>query len=106
MRSARVWSTISSPLLFAAAAWVIVDPRVGVIAGAASFAGVFLAIEAIARRQLVAFVATVTVLVAAWLVTLAVVRGVLGQWRIILGALFVGMAFAVLVANVRDLRRG
>ncbi len=49
IRFLRVWSTVSTPLLFAAAAWLIVDHSLGVLTGLLAFTVVFLTIEATAR---------------------------------------------------------
>jgi hypothetical protein len=105
-RLLRVWSSISAPLLFLAAAFLVVDHRMGVIAGVATFAVVFLAIEAIARRRLVAFALTLLGVIVVALVGVAVVQGVLGRWRVVIAAVLGASAGAVLFANIRDLRRG
>ena len=106
LRFLRVWSSVSAPLLFLAAAVLVVDHRVGVIAGVATFAVLFLALEAIARRRLVVFALTMVGVVLGVLVGVAVVQGVLGRWRFVIAALLAASAGTVLLANVRDLRRG
>ncbi len=105
-RFLRIWSTVSSPLLFAAAAWLIIAPTVGPVVGAALFAVVFLAVEALARRRFASFFVSLVVVLVAGSVALAVVEGVVDRWRIVVGILLLALAVAVLVANLRDLRRG
>ena len=105
-RFLRVWSTISSPLLFAAAAWVLIEPRPSIIAATAAVAVLFLTIEAIARKRLLSFLVALVVVVVAATVALAVVQGVVVRWQIVLGVMFAVIAVSVLVANLRDLRRG
>lgn len=105
-RLLRVWSTVSAPLLFLAAAFVLVDSRVGMVVGAAMFAIVFLAIEAIARKQFILFAVSLVAVVVAVLVATAAVQGVLGQWRLVVAALLAAFAGAIMIANLRDLRRG
>lgn len=106
VRLLRIWSTISTPLLFLAMGLLIVDHRFGIVSGVTAFVVVFLAIEAIARRRLVAFVVTLIGVIVAALVTIAVVQGVLGRWRLVLAALLAAIGCAILLANIRDLRRG
>ena len=105
-RFLRIWSTVSAPLLFVAAAVLIIAPNVGLIAGAAAFAVFFLAVEALARRRFASFLVSLVLVLIAGSVTLAVVGGVVEQWRVVVGILFGVVAGAVLVANLRDLRRG
>ena len=61
-RFLRIWSTVSSPLLFAAVAVLIIAPNIGLVAGAGVFAVGFLAVEALARRRLAAFVVSLFLL--------------------------------------------
>ena len=105
-RFLRIWSTVSSPLLFAAVAVLIIAPNIGLVAGAGVFAVGFLAVEALARRRLAAFVVSLFLLLVAISVSLAIVGGVVNQWRIVVGSLLGAVALVVLVANMRDLRRG
>ncbi len=106
IRFLRVWSTISTPLLFAAAAWLIVDHSLGVLTGLIAFTVVFLTIEATARGRLLGFVLTVLATAAGLLIALAAVEGVLERWRVLIAVVFVVIAAAILAANLRDLRRG
>jgi hypothetical protein len=105
-RFLRVWSTISTPLLFAAAAWLLVDHSLGVIAGVTIFTVAFLIIEAIARGRLFGFILTLLVIVIGVTVALAAIEGVLERWRVVIAVLLVAIAAAILAANLRDLRRG
>ena len=75
IRFLRVWSTISTPLLFAAAAWLIVDHSLGVLTGLIAFTVVFLTIEATARGRLLGFVLTVLATAAGLLIALGRRRG-------------------------------
>ncbi len=102
----RVWSTISTPLLFAAAAWVLVDHDLAVVTAVVIFAVIFLAVEAIARRRFLAFAVSLALVAVAGLLGLALARGVLGRWQIVLAVLFGAAAVITLVVNLRDLRRG
>lgn len=105
-RLLRVWSTISGPLLFLAAAFLVIDQGVGVVVGVTSFAVVFLAIEAFARRRLVAFVLTLIGVALTAVIALAAVEGVFSRWRPIIAAGLAVFAAVILLANLRDLRRG
>jgi hypothetical protein len=106
LRFLRLWSAVSAPLLFLAGAFLLVDHQLGVVVGVATFAVVFLTIEAIARRRLVAFALTLIAVIVAALVALAVIQGLLGQWQFVLAALLAATAGAILLSNLRDLRRG
>jgi hypothetical protein len=106
LRFLRIWSAISTPLLFAAAAWLLLDHDVAVITGVATFAVLFLGVEAIARRQFVVFTLTVVVIVVAGLVALAVAQGFLDRWDVVLAIAFSALAIVTLVINVRELGRG
>ncbi len=101
-----MWSTISTPLLFVAAGWLAVDPSGGLVASVILYAVVFLGIEAIARRRLLAFVVSVFGVALAVSAITSIAQGVYGQWQVVLAALLGIAAIAVLVANLRDLRRG
>jgi hypothetical protein len=105
-RFLRIWSTISTPLLFLAAALIIVNHSLGVIAGVAVCAVVFLTFEAIARGRLISFAISLIGVIVVGLLVIATVKGILGEWRIVVGVLLAALALGVLVANLRDLRRG
>lgn len=104
-RLLRIWSTLSAPLLFLAAAFVVADDRVGVRIGVAGLAVVFLTIESIARRRLVAFASTLVLALVGLLLAIAIANGVLGHWQLVVAALFAAVGAVVLLANVRDFRR-
>ncbi|MPY93626.1 MAG: hypothetical protein GEV08_11360 [Acidimicrobiia bacterium] len=105
-RLLRGWSTVSTPLLLIAAAFLLVDHRLGVVAGITLFVVVFLTIEAVARGRLISFALSLLVVAIGGLLGVAVVQGVLGRWELVLASLLGVAAGAVLVANLRDLRRG
>lgn len=104
-RVLRVWATVSTPLLFAAAAFLLVDPNVAVASGAVGFTVVFLAIEAVARRRFVQYATTLALIVVAGTLALALARGVVGRWHVVLAFAFGAAATATLAVNLRDLRR-
>jgi hypothetical protein len=101
----RVWSTISTPLLFAAAAWLLVDQDVGVATGVAAFAVVFVAIEAIARGHFVGFLASLALVLAVGVVALSLAVGLGHQWQLALAIVLGAAAVLTLAVNIRDLRR-
>lgn len=104
-RLLRVWSTLSAPGLFLAAAVVVGYDRVGVRIGVAVLAVGFLTIESIARRRLLAFASSLAVAVVGFLVAVAVASGALGHWQVVIAAVLAAVGAIVLLANVRDLRR-
>ena len=104
-RLLRVWSTVSAPLLFLVVAFLLVDTRFGIVAGAGAFVLLFLTVESIARHHFIAFALTAAAVVATVFVVFAVVQGLLGNWQLVLAAVLAALAAAVLVANLRDLRR-
>ena len=104
-RFLRVWSTVSTPLLLAAVAYLLFDQDLAVVRGVAMFVVLFLALESVARGEFVRFATSLVVVVAVGLVAVAALRGVLDNTTIVLGVI-VGVAAVVsLVVNVRDLRR-
>ena len=65
----------------------------------------FLGVEAIARRRLLSFLASVVLLALAVGIGWALLVAFLDNWRITLSVIFGLAALALLVANVRDVRR-
>jgi hypothetical protein len=105
-RFLRVWSTISTPLVFAAAAFLLFDQHIAVITGVVVFAAVFAGVEAIARRRFFDYVATIALVVLAAVVVVTLAQEVFGRWQTVLAVLFGAAAVVTLVVNLRDLRRG
>jgi hypothetical protein len=105
-RFLRIWSTLSTPLLFAAVAFLFFDQNVAVITGLVVFAVVFLGVEAIARRRFLAYAMTIVLAVLAVGLAVLVAQEVFGRWQTVLAAVFGAAAVATLVVNLRDLRRG
>lgn len=104
-RFLRVWATVSTPLLIALVGFMVISRGWALLTlGGFGLLAVF-ALEAIARRRLVAFVLTVAALFAATSIALAVVTGLFASWRITVGIVVFAAAAGVLVANVRELIR-
>jgi hypothetical protein len=106
IRFLRIWSAISVPLLFAAAAWLLIDHSWGVVFSLSLLTVVFLAVEAVARGRLLGFLMTLTALVIGASLVISALQGVVGQWRVVIAAVLVALAALLLAGNILDLRRG
>jgi hypothetical protein len=105
-RFLRAWSVVSTPLLFLATGLLLFDQSTGVVAGIGIFVVVFLGIEAIARRRFFAYVVTLALVTVGVLLALALVTGLFERWRPLVAGALALTGVVVLVANLRDIRRG
>ena len=105
-RFLKIWAALSTPLLILAIVVVLIGPPLAVLTTLAGSALLFAAVEAVARRRLLAFVtglvATCLALAAAMLVAL----GLLRHWQTVLAVVLTIGAAVALVINLRELRRG
>jgi len=100
-RVLRIWAAISTPLLMVIIVWLLVGNSshyywLGAIAGVLLVLG----FESLARGRLLAFLGWSIVFV----VGLAVLIGLLEEWRLTLGVLLLVGAIVLLAQNVRELR--
>jgi len=101
----RLWSTVSAPLIFLAAAFLLLDQDVVVVSGVAAFVVVFLGIESVARRHFLAFATALVAVAVVGAIAIAAARGLLDRWNVVAAILLGVAALATLLANIRDLRR-
>lgn len=102
-RVLRIWAAISTPLLIGIIIWLLVGNAtsyywLGVLGGIALLVG----IESLARGRLLAFLVTVLGVIA----MVAIVTGLVQEWRVTLAVLLTLGAIVLLVQNVRELRSG
>jgi hypothetical protein len=105
-RLLRIWSTISTPVVFVLLALLLVLPTERptiVLAGLGIL--LVLAIEAITRKRLLTFALSLTVLVVASGAAVVVITALLASWQLTLGILFLLLAMVFLVLNLREARR-
>ena len=106
-RVLSIWSALSTPLILLLIASTLrqgaTAPLRGVLVGAMF---VLLTFEAIARRQLVRFLATVVAIAAAAVVASAIIGLVLIEgWRIVTVVCIAVVAVAIAATNLRELAR-
>lgn len=104
-RFLRVWATVSTPLLILAIVVLLVGPPLAFLATLAVFVLLFAAVEAIARRRLLAFLIGLALTAAGAVVALGLAIGLLLHWRSTLAAVLTVAAVFLLVSNLRELSR-
>ncbi len=104
-RVLRIWATISTPLLFVLLALIVRSTDRSILGSAVALFVIVLAIEALSRRRLTAYVVRIVVVVAVLSVGGLVTAGLIASWRVTLAVLLVALAIAFLVLNLRELRR-
>jgi hypothetical protein len=103
-RFLRVWGVVSTPLLLACVIVVLLAQPLAWITTIVVIGGIFVGVEAFARRRLWSFVAS-TVLLAAAIVGCGVFVVLFSQhWRIALSVIFGAAALALLIGNLGDVR--
>ena len=97
---------MSAPLLLASLILIVTAPPAAWISTVGFLAVVFLGVEAIARRRLLSFLASVGLLVLAVAIGWALLVAILDNWRLTLSVVLALAAVSLLVANIKDARRG
>jgi hypothetical protein len=104
MRFLRLWSVVSAPLLLVSVIVVLNARPLTWIATISALAGLFMGVEAFARRRFASFLASALLLVVAIALGAGFVLLFHGHWRIAVSAVIGVAALALLVGNVGDLR--
>jgi hypothetical protein len=105
-RFLRLWSVISTPLLLASVIVVLIARPVAWIATVAVLGGMFIGVEAFARRRFLSFVASTLLLAAAIVVCVGFFVLFHQHWQIAVSAVFGAAALALLIGNLGDVRHG
>ena len=105
-RFLKLWAAVSTPLLLTAFIVALLVSPFAAIVDVAILAALFIGVEAIARGRFVSFLASLLLLVAAVAVAVGLLLLFLNYWRIALAVLIGVAALALLVANLRTVRRG
>jgi hypothetical protein len=100
-----LWAAVSTPLLLAAIIVVLIASPLAFVTTVGVLFLVFAGVEAIARRRLLSFLASMLLLLAAIALIVGLTLLFLRHWRTALALLVGAAALALLVGNVRDLRR-
>jgi hypothetical protein len=104
-RFLKVWAALSTPLLLASVIVVLlISPLAFVVTVAALFL-IFSGVEAIARRRLLSFLASTTLLLVGLAVVVGLILLFLKHWRTAIAILVGVAAVALLAANLQELRR-
>ena len=105
-RFLKVWAATSTPLLLSSFILVLLVSPLAWFIDLGVLACVFLGFEAIARRRFLSFLASLALLAAVVAVGGGLIVLFLRHWRIALSLLIGAAAAALLIANLRALRRG
>ncbi len=103
-RFLRIWAALSTPLLVAALAVLLLRPVGSLLIAFMAVLG-FTAVEATARRRLGAFLLGLALLVLILALTVAVIAAFILDWRITLATLLGAAALLLLGVNLRELLR-
>jgi len=104
-RFLKLWAAISTPLLLCSVILVLLVSPVALFIDLAVLAAAFIGVEAIARRRFLSFVASTILLIGALALVAAFVLLLLKHWRIAISLLVGAAAVALLLGNLRDIRR-
>lgn len=104
-RFLTLWAAISTPLLLGSIVVVLIASPLASITTIAILFLMFTGVEAIARRRLLSFVASVLLLAAAIALGVGFILLLLKHWRTALSILFGAAALALLVGNLHDVGR-
>ncbi|MGI8505888.1 MAG: hypothetical protein ACR2MK_03625 [Solirubrobacteraceae bacterium] len=103
-RFLRAWAVVSTPLLLVAVIVILIARPLAWITTIVVLAGVFIGVEAIARRRFLSFLASTAVLAAMIVLAAAFVLLLRDHWRIALSVILGAAACALLFGNLGDLR--
>jgi hypothetical protein len=104
-RLLMIWAAISTPLVLIVLAFLALPASASITTAAAISLVVIFAIEAVARRRLFSYLATLVVVVLAVSVALAVIVALVTEWRFTTAGLLVVAAALIAVFNIAELRR-
>lgn len=104
-RFLKLWAAVSTPLLLGSVIVVLIASPLTDLITIAALVTVFSGVEAIARRRLLSFLASVVLLAATLALTAGFVLLLLEHWRIALSLLVGAAALALLIGNIRDLHQ-
>ena len=104
-RFLALWAAVSTPLLLGSVIVVLVASPLAWITTIAALAGLFASVEAIARRRLLSFIASVLLVAAAGGLIFGFVVLLLKHWRTAISVLVGLAAVTLLFENLRELRR-
>jgi hypothetical protein len=105
-RFLRLWGVISTPLLLTSVIVVLETRPLAWLTTIAVLGGIFLGVEAFARRRFLSFVASTLLLAAAIVVCGGFVVLFHQHWRTAVSVVFGAAALALLVGNLGDVRHG
>ena len=105
-RFLKSWAAVSTPLLLVSVIVVLVASPLASIATIAVLVVLFTGVEAIARRRLLSFVASIVLLAVAVGLIVGFILLLHKHWRTAISVLVAMAALALLLGNLRDLRRG
>jgi hypothetical protein len=100
----RVWAAISAPLLILATGVVLTRPSPVLLLGFAGFLALFVGVEAVLRRRVLAYLAGLTVLVLAAAVVVVIFFGLVQNAQLVLAGVLTLTALMLLVGNLREFR--
>jgi hypothetical protein len=99
-----VWAAISAPLLILATGVVLTRPAPFLLLGFAGFLVLFVGVEAVLRRRVLAYLAGLTVLVLAAVVVVVVFFGLVQNAQWVLAGVLTLTALMLLAGNLREFR--
>lgn len=94
------------PLLILAVVAILIGLPVALLTAFAGFGLMFAAVEAVARRRLLAFLTALVITCLAVTAAIVLTLGVLRHWQALLAVVLAIGALAALVINLQELRRG
>ncbi len=103
-RFLRLWAAFSTPLVLASVIVVLIASPLAFLSTIVVLFVLFAGVEAIARRRLLSFLASVLLLAVGIALTIGFVLLMLSHWRTAVSLLVAAAAFAILVGNLQDLR--
>jgi hypothetical protein len=101
----KIWAAISTPLLLSSVILILVVSPLALLADIGILACVFLGFEAIARRRFLSFLGSLVLLVAVVAIGVGLIVLFITHWRVALSLVVGVAALALLVANLRAIRR-
>jgi hypothetical protein len=105
-RFLKLWAAVSTPLLLSCVIVVLLASPLAWITSVAVLAAAFAGVEAIARRRLLSFIASLLLLIAVVALIVGFIALLARHWRTAISLLVGAAALALLLGNLRDLRRG
>ena len=104
-RFLKIWAAISTPMLLASVIVVLVISPLAFLTTIAALFLIFSGVEAIARRRLLSFLASIALLLAVIALLVGLTLLLLNHWRTAVAVLVGIAALTLLAANFQELRR-